>query len=135
MGIDHAVWTLCAVHGWKQHQKPATGIDSAQLCRPAHTCWSPWQWPDPSQTLSWQGWRLVVPADKSLSSFSFQPRVTFEEVTVHFTDEEWPLLHSAQRALHREIMEENYRNVASLVNHLLFARKVLPSLSYKGLNP
>uniref|UniRef100_A0ABM5FDK5 Zinc finger protein 215-like n=1 Tax=Pogona vitticeps TaxID=103695 RepID=A0ABM5FDK5_9SAUR len=38
----------------------------------------------------------------------------FEDIAVSFTEEEWLLLDAAQKALHREVMEENQTHVVSL---------------------
>ncbi|XP_042309666.1 zinc finger protein 250-like [Sceloporus undulatus] len=42
-----------------------------------------------------------------------QAGVTFEDVAVCFSEEEWAMLELDQRTLHREVMEENYKMVAS----------------------
>lgn len=65
-----------------------------------------------------------------------QDRVTFEDVAVYFSQEEWELLDEAQKLLYHTVMQENFALISSLDCWYAVATEETPgqSLSMRGIS-
>ncbi|XP_069815325.1 uncharacterized protein [Dendropsophus ebraccatus] len=54
------------------------------------------------------------PVHQAVSSSSLESKVTFEDIAVYFSKEEWELLGESAKILYREVMSDNYQALVSL---------------------
>ncbi|XP_026548243.1 zinc finger protein 98-like [Notechis scutatus] len=76
-------------------------------------------WADPSQDTSGEMQRMKFSGfsgglQRAVEPPNQESLVSFEEVAVYFSEDEWSQLDPDQKALHLEVMLENHRNVVSL---------------------